>query len=612
MLKTLRFFYSETWHEKPAYLFMVAASMLLNGTQPFINLILSKYLLEELAGGRRIDVICALIAGIVLGNLLFLCLIHVVKTGIAKIDEWLDGYFYSKLSEKTMTMDYPMTESPEVLGQCRKAQEGMAWYSGGMAGLTGCFQMIVSYAITTAGVITIVAVTSPLLLIVAVFAVVGGSLTVRQTNRVQKIEFERYPKVDRSYSYVLNDMVDVRQGKSIRLYDGVPMMRERLEDILKKIVDIFWYTGTCVGRWNCMGAVVNFFKGICIYGYLGWKLLLGAISIGDFAMLSGSANTLTDSLQGMINQVQELHKKLNFMHEYQKFMEMEGEMEHRDKEFDLWEVPSIEFKNVFFKYPSSENYILKDINITIHPGEHLSVVGLNGAGKTTFIKLLCRLYDVSKGEILVNGINIKEYKYEEYMKILSVVFQDFKMFALSMRENIRLGEWDKEESHANDLNIQKQGMKEPCGKEQGINSPDMERVCELSGLKEKIDSLPAGLDTQIYKQFDENGIEPSGGEMQKLAIARALYKDSPVVILDEPTAALDPIAEYEIYKQFDKLVGGKTAIYISHRLSSCKFCDKIAVFAENTIKEYGTHEELLEKDKGIYAEMFMAQAQYYA
>jgi len=486
-----------------------------------------------------------------------------------------------------MTMDYPLTENPETLNQRRKANEGMAWYSGGMKGLSESIQLLVSYALILAGVISIVVVMSPVLLIVALFAVIGGTLTVWQTNKLQKIEFEKFPKVNRAFGYATRDMLEVKFAKSIRLYHGVPMMREQFINTTKQCSDIFYYTANSIGRWNCVGSFVNFLKDLCIYGYLSYRLLTGTISIGDFTLLAGVSNTLKDSLQGVINQIQELNRKSNFMREYVKFVDMKDSHRIGNQALAEKNLPAIEFRNVSFRYPSMQDYILKDINITISQGQHLSVVGLNGAGKTTFIKLLCRLYDVDEGEILLNGVNIKNYNYDDYIKELAVVFQDFKMFALSIRDNIRLGDWEKEEQ-------------------------DMEKICALSGLTQKVTSLPKGLDTQIYKYFDREGTTPSGGEMQKLAIARALYKDAPVVILDEPTAALDPIAEYDIYRQFDTLIGGKTAIYISHRLSSCKFCDKIAVFADNTIKEYGTHEELANLSDGIYAEMFKAQAQYYA
>ena len=204
---------------------------------------------------------------------------------------------------------------------------------------------------------------------------------------------------------------------------------------------------------------------------------------------------------------------------------------------------------------------------------------------------MCRLYDPTEGEILMDGINIKEYDYQQYMQVFAPVFQDFKLFAFKIRENLLLK--DSEEM-------------DPVTDE-ALARGTLRKI----GMEEKVDSFKNGLDTVLFKQFDEEGIEPSGGEQQKLAIARALVKDAPVVILDEPTAALDPVAEYEIYKHFEELVKGKTAIYISHRLSSCQFCDHIAVFSEGGVKEYGTHEELVDLPGGVYAEMFAAQAQYY-
>lgn len=592
MLKSIKYFYSIAWRKKPVYLFLLFSSILLNAGHPFLNLILSKFLLEELVGSRNVEILISIVAGIAIGNLLFLSMIHIVRTNLAKHDDWFDRYFYDRLSRKSMEMDYPLTEEAEALNQKRKADEGMAWYSGGIKGLSESIQSLISYVIILMGVISIVIVMSPLLLAVALFAVIGGAFAVWQAGKIQKIEFEEFPKVNRAFGYSTGDVLNVRFAKGIRLYRAVPMMREQFLRNMKQCFDIFSYAANKIGMWNCVGSLVNFFKGFCIYGYLSYRLLTGTISIGDFTLLAGSSNTLTDSLQGVVNQAQEVKRKINFMNEYVKFMNMEDSHRTGTRKITEKTLPTIEFRNVSFRYPTMEKAILKDINITIPGGQHLSVVGLNGAGKTTFIKLLCRLYDADEGEILLNGVNIKDYQYDDYIKELAVVFQDFKMFALSMRENIKLGDWDKEEKD--------------------IKGHDIEAICRLSGLGEKIESLPKGLDTQIYKYFDQEGIEPSGGEMQKLAIARALYKDASVVILDEPTAALDPIAEYDVYRQFDTLIGGKSAIYISHRLSSCKFCDKIAVFADNTIKEYGTHDELVDVPDGIYAQMFKAQAKYYS
>jgi ATP-binding cassette subfamily B protein len=246
----------------------------------------------------------------------------------------------------------------------------------------------------------------------------------------------------------------------------------------------------------------------------------------------------------------------------------------------------VEFRNVSFRYPGSENYALRNVNMKFEIGKRLAVVGMNGSGKTTFIKLLCRLYDPTEGEILLNGIDIRKYNYREYMDIFSVVFQDFKLLGLKLGENVA-GRTDYDKARVVDC-------------------------LEKAGFADRLSTLKDGTETYLYKDYDsDNGIDVSGGEAQKIAIARALYKDAPFIILDEPTAALDPIAEAEIYSKFDEIAGDKTAIYISHRLSSCKFCDEIAVFHEGAVIQQGTHASLVADERGKYYELWHAQAQYY-
>jgi len=237
------------------------------------------------------------------------------------------------------------------------------------------------------------------------------------------------------------------------------------------------------------------------------------------------------------------------------------------------------FEHVSFQYPGTKEPVLKDIDFKFKVGEKFAVVGRNGAGKTTLIKLLCRLYEPTQGRILLNGIDIKYYDYSEYTRIFSVVFQDFKLLSLPLGDNIAAGEEVEEE-----------------------------RMWQ-AGLKKRVEAMPKGLRSRLYRN-NGDGVEVSGGEAQKLAIARALYKDGPFVILDEPTAALDPLAEAEIYEQFNDMIQGKTAIYISHRMSSCKFCDDILVLDGGRIAERGDHTKLL-KNNGIYAALYQKQAQYY-
>jgi ATP-binding cassette subfamily C protein len=245
-----------------------------------------------------------------------------------------------------------------------------------------------------------------------------------------------------------------------------------------------------------------------------------------------------------------------------------------------------EFKNVSFKYPNSDKYIYKNLNIKIQAGQKLAIVGHNGAGKTTFVKLLCRLYDVTDGEILLNGINIKKFNKNEYYTLFSTVFQDVKNLAFSVAENVALTE------------------------EKQLCLEKVQNALEQAGVYEKVSSLKKGMSTAMQKIMDDEGIEFSGGENQKVSIARALYKNGPIMVLDEPTAALDALAENEVYLKFNKIVQNKTAIYVSHRLASTHFCDKIAMFEQGKLIEYGTHDELIKLGKK-YFDMFSIQAKYY-
>lgn len=273
--------------------------------------------------------------------------------------------------------------------------------------------------------------------------------------------------------------------------------------------------------------------------------------------------------------------------DFRTFMDLEPENEDECLDISILGTEyNFEFKNVCFRYAGAKEDTIKNLNLSFPAGQRLAIVGLNGAGKTTFIKLILRLYDVTSGEILVNGYNINRFKRKEYYSLFAPVFQNVELFAFPLSENV--------------------SMKEP----EKTDKIRAEECLKRAGMTEKLNSLEKGIDTEILKVLFEDGVDLSGGEKQKLALARALYKDAPIIVLDEPTAALDALAEYELYQNFDKIVSGKSAIYISHRLSSTRFCDKIAMFVDGQIIEYGTHTELLEKH-GEYAKMFEVQAQYY-
>ena len=589
--RTLKFMVSVAWKERPSLFVVYAILFVAQLIQKAQLVILPKFLIDELmliVGGAPADqhlqnvvLYVALICG---SNLLANVMSNVAFQWRSVLEEWFNEYFEVRLAEHTMQMDFEHTEDPEALDQLNRAKEGISWYSGGVVGVLNSLYALIGNIVVLLGVSTIILVTCPLLLPVQIIGLLLISMFNAKNNKIEIESYKDLAGINRIFGYFLFQLADFSYGKEIRLYDSAEMMLQKTDVESRKMAGV-WTTMAekqCKNAWGM--DVVNAARDGISYFYIGLLALLKKITVGDFSMCITSASELYRGMLGVVQGCQDIAKRCVYAHQFIKLLEYPVALEKGDKKV-TGEKHVIEFSHVSFKYPRSEQFVLKDINLKITSGEHLSVVGLNGAGKTTFIKLLCRLYDVTEGEILIDGINIKEYSEEEYRKLFAVVFQDFQLFAFSLRDNIALCDTARED--------------------------EVNRVLELSGFYEDAQKLPQGLDTMLYKSFDEKGTELSGGQQQKTAIARALYKNAPIVILDEPTAALDPVAEYDIYRRFDTLVGGKTAIYISHRLSSCKFCDRIAVFAENTIKEYGTHEELVDKKNGIYAELFAAQAQYY-
>lgn len=589
--ETLKFMFRLVWREKPHLFFLYLLDIVFEVSMKMIEIILPKFILDEVAailnGGTVEEHLprAALFAGLIVGlHLIVNILDNINGQLMSVISQWFTEYIDVKIGEHAMKMDFEHTENPDALDALNKAREGMSWYSGGVCGVLFALVIIVRNAVTLCGVVTLILMTCPLLLPLQILSLIIITVFNAKNNNIEAESFLKLAKSNRVFGYVLYQLADFRLGKDIRLYESSDMMCRKAE---------FWSDQQTVEWLNrdkkkCKNSwvmdIVNSFRDGLSYFYMGYMALTGAISVGDFSMCVASASTFYWSLHAIVTGVQDINKKCAYAHRYIEFMNYPAAMPKGSRSVRQGE-HIIEFANVSFRYPRTENYVLRNINLTIRPGEHLSIVGLNGAGKTTFVKLLCRLYDVTGGAILIDGINIKEYSEEEYRKLFAVVFQDFFLFAFSLRENIAL-----------------------------TGASEDERINETlkqSGLYDDALKLEQGLDTMLFKGFDEKGTDLSGGQRQKAAISRALYRNSPIVILDEPTAALDPVAEYDIYRRFNTLVGGKTAIYISHRLSSCKFCDKIAVFADDTIKEYGTHDELVNRADGIYAEMFAAQAQYY-
>lgn len=582
---SLAWFLPEAFRYKPLFFPLVALFVLVETVWPFVNIFIAPLLIAELTGERNTQRLVQLVALLVGTNSALGLLRMVLNNILGKYEDLFNRHFSLLLTDKIMTMSFSLTEEASVLEQLEKARNGASWYSGGVYGLTLCVASILRRVLVGFGSITVIILQAPLLIPIASLAIALEALFNARANALEVKHWLALSNINRIFGYVFWELNDFRFGKDIRLYGAQKMMLDKA-DAMNEVMTGKWRDHAfATRRYYFLSNIVGTLRDALFYVYIGYLALSGAISIADFTRLSAAGGSLSGSLRELVFEVQNLSKKSGYAIEFVRFMEFKDPEIHGTASPAPQAEHRIEFRGVSFSYPGAKEAALNCVHAVIEPGEKISIVGLNGAGKTTFIKLLCRLYDPDEGSILLDGVDIRQYDRDEYRKLLSVVFQDFKLFAFSLKENIApLAPDESEEA--------------------------IETLARRVGLGSFLDKNAKGIGTTLFKQFEEDGVEPSGGEQQKIAIARALYKDAPILILDEPTAALDPHAEYEIYRHFHEMAGGKTALYISHRLSSCRFCDRILVFKEGRIIEEGTHDELIGQE-GLYREMFSAQAAAY-
>jgi len=574
--------------EKTALYLGYVCSLLIGIVQPVLNMILPKYIINELSGDKQLKELLMYVGILIIGNAILLFLANFMSSMKKKYGDSYNRILEEQLSDKVMAMNYQNTEEPYVLEMLQKSKQALEFSEG----LTGIFDSFEAAA-TSVGLIvasSILLITgAPWIMLVICITVFFHCMFGKKQNEIQIEYFQKNADFNRCFEYIHWKLSDIRYGKDIRLYDALDLMIEKVNyynDELSKRNKEQAYTTRKLMLGDSM---ISLLQNTLVYTYLGINVCMKKISLGGFSMYISAANLFSQHVNALVISILDVVKKCYFFNEYIAFLSY-AEDSIKDSGKEIVKVKEhfvIEFKDVSYQYPNTSEKVLEHFNLRLDSNKKLAIVGLNGVGKTTFIKLLVRLYEPTEGEILLNGINIKEYDYESYTKLFSAIFQDFKLFAFSMEENITLG-------------------KKAAGQEKKVQD-----VVKMAGLSEKIEKLEKGIETTVYKFFDEEGVEPSGGEQQKIAIARALYQNAPIIILDEPTAALDPIAEEEVFQKFNQLVGNRTAIYISHRLSSCKFCDEIAVFYNKKVSEYGTHEELMRKENGLYCEMFSKQAEYY-
>lgn len=514
------------------------------------------------------------------------------------------------LSRKALELDYAKAESSSVQELRGKIEEnanngnGLTWVAECVAEMIACvFSIIVALVMISGMVFSrsqtplsgfMAFVDSPLFAVSLIaFSVVVIAVSVRYHGLSEKKQFNifnRAVKFNPILEYYNQKYLNENEsGKDVRIFNVKGLINEEIEEkihnpISKMRKEVFRVWAT-IGQISTVSA--NLLGGL-VYIFVGLKALAGAFGAGKVVEYYGAITKLISACTDIAGNAGYLRANNAQLKQEIEYLNLVSDMENgtRTVEDIDPEKAVFEFHNVSFAYPETAPMILKNFSMKIESGERLAVVGMNGSGKSTMIKLLCRLYDPTEGSITLNGIDIREFDYAEYLKLFAIVFQDFKLLAFPVGENVA------------------------CSDEY-----DEERVwqcLEMAGVKDRVEEFPKKLKQSIYKLYEKDGIDLSGGEEQKIAIARALYKDAPFVILDEPTAALDPIAESEIYSRFNDIAGNKTTVYISHRLSSCRFCSRIVVFDNGSVIQEGTHEELLENPKGKYSELWNAQAQYYA
>ena len=598
VLRTARVIFRMNWRNIPAFV----CDQILITLQPFVALYFSARILDVLAAGESRETVIGWVVAAVACNYGIYLLEKLAVFGNSVEGVVLYWQLYQEMSRVMMRADYEELEKPDI-GLAKERIERstrMFWYGPWevpgvlMAVAKGLTITIASLLLSWPVFVPAPGETVPWgTVLMLAFILISALYSIRTENRLYRMKegsLEELAVEMRRLRFLYRYAAENRGAKDIRLYRQQGLIRSLMREISAR-------TEKLTGERARLHAKSNGVRGalsqavVCLaYLAVGARALAGYFSVGSIVQCAGAVTQLAEGIRSLVYSLQHIRMQgphcqeyLDFIGEGQaagKYRTMQSGECTVDREGD-WELV---FENVSFRYPGSQEWALQNLNLRLKKGRHYALVGRNGSGKTTFVKLLCRLYDPTQGRILLNGRDIRAYRLEEYYRLFAVVFQDFQLFALPLGENVAASARYDEAA--------------------------VRRCLEQAGLSDWVANLPGGVGQPLYS-VEKDGVNVSGGEAQKIAIARALYKDAPFVVLDEPTAALDPIAEAEIYEGFRAMVQGKGALYISHRLSSCRFCDVIAVFEGGRLVQKGSHEELLSQPEGEYARLWQAQAQWY-
>ncbi|MDD3242523.1 MAG: ABC transporter ATP-binding protein [Eubacteriales bacterium] len=592
-----------TKYDKGVYglfaLFTVCGALL-----PFVGVLLPKVLIGGIEAGNTLPTMLGWAGALAAGGMALAGLSTFASQQTFMRLVFIRMGVINEFSQKIMTMDYVRTEDPAELDRLRLAHSAF-W--GNQVGLEGVMHILfdnVGIVVSLLGLVAMLTVLHPLILLLLAG---GAAASFAFSMRARKIEEGmqgELNQVGRQLDYMNTNVQDFAFGKDIRLYGMKGWLSARFDALIRGRIALEKRLKRAQIPQVVSDGFFTLLREGAVYGYLIYLIFQGLLSVAEFAMYFAAVAAFSAGLNKVLWAFASLRVELKKVDVLHGFM-AEKQEERPGIAPPSGSSPGISFQDVSFAYPGGKT-VMEHLNLDIRPGEKLAIVGLNGAGKTTLVKLLTRLYEPTQGRIVVGGVPAAEIDREEYFKLFSALFQEVHLFAFSVAENVAM-----RPAH---LEMLQEGPVKPTGVwkagEGEVDRQRARRALEMAGLWQTVEALPQGMDTTMLKQIELDGVEFSGGQNQRLALARALYKDAPIVVLDEPTAALDPLAEFDLYQKFSDMTREKTAVFISHRLSSTRFCDRIVYLENGAVAEQGTHDELMQKN-GKYAALFRVQAQYY-
>lgn len=576
------------WNQRKSVLWLVLLTAVLAVLTSLVGLLITPTILGAIETSAPLSRLITLILSFVGALMIVNAASAYIRTNTMFGRVEIRTTLVSMIHKKFMTTSYPNTESQDLQKKLDKAHSTVNSNDSPGEAIWTTMMEIVRDALGFFIYLALLTSMDPVLLLVVIMTTACGFFVTVRINGWGFRHRDEEAEITHRMNHITQKAGDYTLAKDVRVFG----MRPWLEDVYRRALTLyqsFLARREGVYLWaDIVDLFLAFLRNGIAYAYLIGMVLGGELSAAQFLLYFSAIGGFTAWMTGILSGFSKLHRQSLELSTTRELLEYPEPFLFEDGE-PLQPDPSLpyqlELRNVTFRYPGADADTLKGINLTITPGEKLAIVGLNGAGKTTLVKLLCGFYDPTEGEVLLNGVNIKTYNRRDYYRHFSAVFQEFSLLAGSVAENIA----------------------------QAYEDIDVARVracAEQAGLSAKADSLPEGLDTHLGKEVYEDGVELSGGELQRLALARALYKDAPIIVLDEPTAALDPIAESDVYNRYNELTGGRTSVYISHRLASTRFCDRILLIDGNVIAEEGNHNSLIAQN-GKYAGLFDIQSRYY-